>query len=275
MKHENEATTTAVDPICGMEVDASTALSAEKDGKTFYFCSPGCKQEFLGTEIPAEEPGARSQEPVEKTDDPEPETRNPEPEIHSKGEVCDIPPPGEEAAEASAEACEIPLAGDQAEPATKTVTMGITGMHCASCVANTEKALKKLDGVQSASVNIASESAAVKIDPAKVSAADLEKAITDLGFVPHIRETPGKSVTIGITGMHCASCASTIEKALSKLAGVSEANVNFAAESVMVRFDPAAVSHQDLEKAIADAGYTPFTRAVSYTHLTLPTILLV
>jgi Cu+-exporting ATPase len=233
----------AIDPVCNMEVDESTALSGEKDGKTWYFCSPGCKEKFLAPYSGAWSPKSKVQSPKEENNDLEPGTRNLEPE-----------------AEASAEACEIPLPGELAEPTTKTVTLGITGMHCASCVANTEKALKKLDGVQSASVNIASESAIVQIDPTKVSATDIEKAITDLGFVPHLREAPGKSVTIGITGMHCASCAANIEKALSKLDGVSEANVNFAAESVMVRFDPNTVSHQDLEKAIVDAGYTPFTR---------------
>ena len=233
----------AIDPVCNMEVDEKTGLSGEKDGKTYYFCSEGCKQEFLAPDSGAGSPKSKAQSPMEEHDDLESGIQNPESEIHSQGE-----------------ACEIPLPGELAEPTTKTVTLGITGMHCASCVANTEKALKKLDGVQSASVNIASESATVKLDPAKVSTADLEKAVKDLGFTPHLREAPGQSVTIGITGMHCASCASTIEKALSKLNGVSEANVNFAAESVMVRFDPASVSNQDLEKAIVDAGYTPYVR---------------
>jgi Cu+-exporting ATPase len=220
-----------------MDVNEKTALSAEKNGKTYFFCSPGCKEKFLGEETSSEESGVRSQEPGEKLDDPDPEP-------HSKEEVCDILPPGEDAAEAT----------------LKSVTMGITGMHCASCATNTEKALNKLDGVQSASVNIASESASVHYDPDKISTNDLEKAVTDAGYTPHLREAPGQTVTIGITGMHCASCASTIEKALSKLDGVSEASVNFAAESVMVRFDSERISHQDLEKAITDAGYTPYIR---------------
>ncbi len=38
------------DPVCGMEVDETTALSAEKDGQTYYFCSPGCRDKFLGVE---------------------------------------------------------------------------------------------------------------------------------------------------------------------------------------------------------------------------------
>jgi Cu+-exporting ATPase len=35
------------DPICGMTVDEATALHAERDGKTFYFCCDGCRQKFL------------------------------------------------------------------------------------------------------------------------------------------------------------------------------------------------------------------------------------
>ena len=37
----------AIDPVCGMTVDERTAISAERDGKTFYFCSEHCRQTFL------------------------------------------------------------------------------------------------------------------------------------------------------------------------------------------------------------------------------------
>ena len=37
----------AKDPVCGMTVDTATALHAERDGKTSYFCSDGCRQKFL------------------------------------------------------------------------------------------------------------------------------------------------------------------------------------------------------------------------------------
>jgi len=39
----------AIDPICGMTVDESTAISAERDGNTFYFCCEHCRNKFLGT----------------------------------------------------------------------------------------------------------------------------------------------------------------------------------------------------------------------------------
>jgi xanthine dehydrogenase accessory factor len=41
---------TAIDPICGMEVDIATAKwTAEKDGQTYYFCAPGCRRAFLSS----------------------------------------------------------------------------------------------------------------------------------------------------------------------------------------------------------------------------------
>lgn len=37
----------AKDPVCGMEVDEKTAAGkSEYQGKTYYFCAPGCKQAF-------------------------------------------------------------------------------------------------------------------------------------------------------------------------------------------------------------------------------------
>jgi Cu+-exporting ATPase len=41
------------DPICQMQVDPSTAIFAERDGKVFYFCGEGCRRRFLGEPAPA------------------------------------------------------------------------------------------------------------------------------------------------------------------------------------------------------------------------------
>ena len=34
------------DPVCGMDVDPKTALSAPHNGRTYYFCSAGCQRQF-------------------------------------------------------------------------------------------------------------------------------------------------------------------------------------------------------------------------------------
>ncbi|MGN7356495.1 heavy metal translocating P-type ATPase [Paenibacillus sp. SAF-054] len=64
-----------------------------------------------------------------------------------------------------------------------------------------------------------------------------------------------KQSTLQITGMTCASCASRIEKGLSKMEGVESANVNFALERASVSYDPDKVNASDLETTIQKLGY--------------------
>ena len=57
-----EMTSMTKDPICGMTVDEASALDAERDGKTFYYCSHDCRQKFLSAPVgmkPEESPRAR------------------------------------------------------------------------------------------------------------------------------------------------------------------------------------------------------------------------
>ncbi|MEX0719000.1 MAG: HAD-IC family P-type ATPase [Planctomycetaceae bacterium] len=49
----------ARDPVCGMEVDEATAISAERGGETFYFCCPRCREKFLAGDAPAATPPAQ------------------------------------------------------------------------------------------------------------------------------------------------------------------------------------------------------------------------
>ena len=47
-------------------------------------------------------------------------------------------------------------------------TLPVSGMSCASCVVRVEKALSRVEGVESASVNLAAGTATVTVDPGKV-----------------------------------------------------------------------------------------------------------
>jgi Cu+-exporting ATPase len=64
-----------------------------------------------------------------------------------------------------------------------------------------------------------------------------------------------KKVEIKITGMTCATCATTIEKSLLSLKGVSKAEVNLAKETASVEYDSNKLKINDLDNAIKDAGY--------------------
>ena len=65
---------------------------------------------------------------------------------------------------------------------SREVTLRIIGMTCAACVAAVEKALKKVDGVDEAVVNLATEKAFVKYNPQKVSILDLRNAVRGAGY---------------------------------------------------------------------------------------------
>lgn len=58
-----------------------------------------------------------------------------------------------------------------------------------------------------------------------------------------------------IAGMSCAACSARIEKSLSKLDGVIEANVNFAVEKASVKYDNAVINNEKIEEAINKLGY--------------------
>jgi P-type Cu+ transporter len=137
----------------------------------------------------------------------------------------------------------------------KNTTLRITGMHCASCAANTEAALQDIRGVSKASVNIATEKASVEYDPAVTGEIELQKAIEKAGFGVALSEAE-----LGLIGMHCATCALSIEKALRESEGVVSANVNFASETASVRYNPEITTLSALRKVVEKAGFQAVTR---------------
>ena len=75
-------------------------------------------------------------------------------------------------------------------------------------------------------------------------------------------EPEKKNAELKIAGMHCATCAVSVEEALAHVKDVSKAQVNFGNETARVEFDPLKVSIRDLEKAVRDAGYDVANREV-------------
>jgi len=67
-------------------------------------------------------------------------------------------------------------------PVVDEVELGVTGMTCAACVNRVERALKKLEGVLEASINLATERAWVKYLPASTSVAQFKRAIREAGY---------------------------------------------------------------------------------------------
>ncbi|OGU32249.1 MAG: copper-translocating P-type ATPase [Ignavibacteria bacterium GWA2_55_11] len=64
----------------------------------------------------------------------------------------------------------------------ETLSLPVQGMTCASCVVRVEKTLTKLDGVQNANVNLATEKATISYDPAQTSLETLARAVDEAGY---------------------------------------------------------------------------------------------
>jgi Cu+-exporting ATPase len=75
------------------------------------------------------------------------------------------------------------------------ITLNVTGMHCASCVGNIERSLKKTEGVSAATVNLVNGEASVTYDAATVSLDGLKQAVENAGYgVIELRQTASSSV---------------------------------------------------------------------------------
>lgn len=130
-------------------------------------------------------------------------------------------------------------------------TYVVEGMTCASCAQTIEKAVQKIEGVDVASVNLATEKLSVTYQE-NVSEEQIKKAVNDAGYGV---ADQGENQTFALEGMTCASCAQTIEKVVNKLAGVQTASVNLATEKMQARFNPDEISATDIIQAVEDAGY--------------------
>jgi P-type Cu+ transporter len=132
-----------------------------------------------------------------------------------------------------------------------TVIIPVTGMTCANCAMNIERALRKVDGVSGVSVNFGTEQATVSYDPQQVPLKGLMQAVEAAGY-----GVARANVEIPVTGMTCTNCALAVERALGKkVPGVVRAAVNFATERANVEYVPGLATLEDLVLAIEKAGY--------------------
>lgn len=129
-------------------------------------------------------------------------------------------------------------------------TLHITGMTCAACSTRVEKGLSRMEGVHQANVNLAIEQATVSYDPKTTNVNALRDKVEALGY-----GTLSESVDLNITGMTCAACSARIEKGLSRLPGVSQANVNLALETGHIEYAAGALKPSDITAKIKQMGY--------------------
>ncbi|MFK2825147.1 heavy metal translocating P-type ATPase [Bacillus sp. B190/17] len=134
--------------------------------------------------------------------------------------------------------------------ATEEKTLQINGMTCAACANRIEKGLSKIEGVEEANVNFALERSTIIYDPTKTNANEFKEKVEKLGY-----SVVQEKADFDISGMTCAACATKIEKRINKMNGVSNANVNFALETITVEYDDQQVKPSEMIEVVNKLGY--------------------
>jgi len=211
-----------------MEVpEAQAAATSEYGGKTYFFCSEYCKQEFDKEPekylSPAWKPGGM---PVPAAGAPE---EKPEVAAGAKAPLEPGRPSGGKA---------------------QRIDLPVRGMSCAGCAANIQKNLGALEGVDKANVNFATSMATVIFDPDVVKPVEFASRIREIGY-----DVGTVAAEIPIEGIVCASCVRKIETALLELRGVVKASVNLATGRARVEYLPAETHISELKRTIESSGY--------------------
>ena len=151
----------------------------------------------------------------------------------------------------------------------KKETLNITGMTCAACANAVERSVRKLEGVESASVNLAVETLTVEYDETAVDIKDVKDAVIRAGYgVEEPKTSNVKEILLPIEGMTCAACSTAVERALKKLPGVEEAVVNYATDSAKITYDLTKTRFSDIKEAVAKAGYKALDLEVNAPDVT-------
>lgn len=134
---------------------------------------------------------------------------------------------------------------------TKTSDIPVEGMHCASCVSRVQDIFNETEGIEEASVNLATSSAQIKYDPEKLSVEDLNKNINKNAY-----KLVQKNISLDINDMHCASCVGSVEGSVKNLPGIISVQVNLATEDAFIKFYEGFITENEIAEAIEKSGYS-------------------
>jgi len=163
------------------------------------------------------------------------------------------------------------------------VTFLIEGMMCEHCVRRVTKAIEDVDGVKSVKVDLEKAEALVNFENGKEDDEKIFQAVANSGYIASRKEnriavspefqgvsdadeikkkeknaaikTKLKKEKYDIIGMSCAACQQAVTRAVSKIDGVKEVNVNLLSNSMTCEYDQAKVDSAQIMTAVDGAGY--------------------
>jgi P-type Cu+ transporter len=129
--------------------------------------------------------------------------------------------------------------------------INIDGMHCVNCSQNIKKRLLREHGILGVEIDHVSGNAVIDIDNKVIACLKVCDCIRELGFLVRSKDI----ITVSIKGMHCASCASKVINALSKLDNVSEITVDVVRENAVIHTIKGFDSIDIIPGLVKEAGF--------------------
>lgn len=140
----------------------------------------------------------------------------------------------------------------------------VEGMTCSSCVNSVTDQVRQL-GVQECSVSLVTSECKVVYDDNNIAVDNIREAVEDCGFDCTVISDRGMTASsylesyrrglIGIKGMTCSSCVSTVTKQVKNLDGVSNVEVSLLTEECTIEYNPETISIEQIKETIDDCGF--------------------
>ncbi|XP_063490752.1 copper-transporting ATPase 1 isoform X8 [Symphalangus syndactylus] len=153
----------------------------------------------------------------------------------------------------------------------------VTGMTCASCVANIERNLRREEGIYSILVALMAGKAEVRYNPAVIQPPMIAEFIRELGFGATVIENADEGdgvLELVVRGMTCASCVHKIESSLTKHRGILYCSVALATNKAHIKYDPEIIGPRDIIHTIEGKTSEALAKLISLqaTEATIVTL---
>uniref|UniRef100_A0A8C9MD50 P-type Cu(+) transporter n=1 Tax=Panthera tigris altaica TaxID=74533 RepID=A0A8C9MD50_PANTA len=150
-----------------------------------------------------------------------------------------------------------PIHDGEVKPSSKCYIQ-VTGMTCASCVANIERNLRREEGIYSVLVALMAGKAEVRYNSAIIQPPVIAEFIRELGFGATMIENADEGdgvLELVVRGMTCASCVHKIESILTKHRGIFYCSVALATNKAHIKYDPEIIGPRDIIHTVESLGF--------------------
>ncbi|MAC33761.1 heavy metal translocating P-type ATPase [Parahaliea mediterranea] len=145
----------------------------------------------------------------------------------------------------------------EAKQTTALARLTVPGMGSDHCAGIVKTSLKRLDGVDEITTNIAAHRVEAHYDPSKLELSDIRTAVEKVGYdvASASSSGAGKGVQLIVPGMGSDHCAGIVRESLQRLDGITHISTSIASHKVHVKVTDGGPSADQLRQAVEKAGY--------------------